>query len=152
MRGLVVVCQQRPNGRGGRGNEPLVPGRQYPWGSQNPVGCDFGNLASCGQGGPVSVQSYAGDVTENGIYDLGGNVHEHVRGWYSETYYGSAPMANPMGPPGPDSLERVPKRGGSFRSAPEASTLFFRGAGDDFYIRRTYAQPDVGFRCIRSIP
>ena len=96
--------------------------------------------------------SFEGDVTENGVYDMGGNVHEHVRGWYGERYYADAPSSNPMGPAQPDSLDRVPRRGGSFRSPPDTSTLFFRGAAGDFYIRQTYAQPDLGFRCMRPRP
>ena len=34
--------------------------------------------------------SFEGDVTENGVYDMGGNVHEHVRGWHGERYYADA--------------------------------------------------------------
>ena len=135
-----------------RGDEPLVPARRYPWGSEIPAACERGHLGTCARPGPSPVMSFEGDITENGVFDLGGNVHEHVRGWYGETYYADAPSRNPMGPLQPDNLERVPRRGGSFGSAPEVSTLFFRGAADDFYIRRNYAQPDLGFRCLRPEP
>lgn len=58
--------------------------RQYPWGDQRPS-CErtvYGRRSDmdCGKWGegPVEVMSTPGDVTLDGIYDLGGNVAEWV--------------------------------------------------------------------------
>lgn len=72
-------------------------GRPFPWGSA-PPDCTLGNLAACPDGYTQPVGSYPAGASAYGALDMAGNAREWVSDWYSATYYGSSPAADPSGP------------------------------------------------------
>ncbi len=128
--------------RAARGDAPTEQ-RRYPWGNEAPD-CETANVANCRMG--TARTARLRDRTALGVDDLGGNVHEFVRGWYDATYYRTAPERDP---PGSDRMGEgyVPVRGGSYRSGAAFSTLTYRGRR--LLVRERDPRPDVGFRCVR---
>jgi len=144
-------------------------GRIFPWGNDWQVGrCRAGPGA---QSGPVTVGSFPAGASPYGCLDMAGNVWEWVADWYGEREYvraGEAP--DPTGPPGlpdgrlpaPDpalNLLRDPRQG---RETDTRKVI--RGGGYasrvPFDVRTTRRlamnpgadDPDLGFRCARSVP
>lgn len=113
--------------------------RTYPWGNAYPnetfLNFNFGD-----NGKPTVVGQYPNGASPYGALDMAGNVWEWVADMYSDTYYGSSPASNPLGP---DSGEGYVLRGGSWSSDSLSVRSVFRNKGWGSY---SYA----GFRCAMS--
>lgn len=131
--------------RAARGTEPLVHHR-FPWGDEVPD-CTRANLLGCA-GGTAPVTTTMGDVTDQGIHDLVGNVHELIGGWYDPLYYRRLPAVDPPGPAMPGAMGIIPVRGGSFGESTSFSTITYRGFRH--LINNRVESPRVGFRCVRD--
>lgn len=129
--------------RAARGDAPLEQ-RRYPWGNAAPVPCETTNLANCREN-TARMGRFDGDITAQGVVDLGGNVKEVVAGLHDPIWYRRMPAVDP-----PALLEGdfsyIPVRGGSYRSAPAFSTITYRGFRE--LMGRREGRPDVGFRCV----
>lgn len=126
-----------------------VDGRIYPWGSEwvttnartsrceaDPTGENPGACI-----GVVEVQSFPGNVSPFGAFDMAGNAAEWVSDWFGLTYY-SQPDASGLNPSGPTSGTDKVVRGGSWDVVP-----FFART-----VHRQHFRPDqaflwLGFRC-----
>lgn len=128
--------------RAARGSSPLMQ-RRYPWGPDAPD-CETANISNCNPG-TLPMQSIAGDVTEDGVADLGGNVHELTAGFYAAGRYRGLPARDPAPLDMQVGRDQVPVRGGSHRSGAAFSTLTYRGFR--LLVGSRDARPDVGFRC-----
>jgi formylglycine-generating enzyme required for sulfatase activity/tRNA A-37 threonylcarbamoyl transferase component Bud32 len=127
----------------------------YPWG--NDFDCKKGNFddetvrddyvvpggANC-DGFPDTspVGSFLSGASPYGLFDMAGNVWEWVADWYSETFYGSSPSSNPLGP---SSGQYRVLRGGSWGDYSYIVRSTVRGGVDPSLIYSI-----VGFRCSRS--
>ena len=117
-----------------------VDGRTYPWGNDPPDNDLLNYNAAIGD--TTEVGKYPKGASPYGALDMAGNGWEWVQDRYNETYYGSSPASNPLGP---DSGDYRVQRGGSWII-------------DEHYIRaaaRYWAYPlsaynYVGFRCAMS--
>jgi len=90
------------------------------------------------------VDSYESGQSPYGIYNLAGNVWEWTADWYSETYYQSSPLKNPLGP---DSGTSRVLRGGAWYNGDS----YVRSA-DRNWLDPSYTDNNIGFRCARSLP
>lgn len=104
----------------------------------------------------AKVGSY--QPNEYGLYDMTGNVWEHVLDWYDADYYKKSPRRNPAGP------KESPYPEKPVGNLDRGSYKVIRGgsAWDDWFIcraanRRVYGIPTrtglylVGFRCVRVV-
>ena len=109
--------------------------------------CSQGNLAGC-RDDLAPVMSTSEDLTSQGVFDLTGNVHEFVAGYYDPTIYQRQPSQDP--PPVTEMNDRaqLSVRGGSYLTTPVFSTISYRGFR--ILMRRGRALPEVGFRCVYS--
>jgi formylglycine-generating enzyme required for sulfatase activity len=128
--------------RAARGASPLMH-RRYLLGDAAPS-CQEANLLGCA-GEPVAVMTTAGDVTEQGVHDLIGNVHELIGGWYDPLYYRRLQPQDPMGPPAPGAMGLIPVRGGSFGEPADFATITYRGFRH--LMTNRIKSGRVGFRC-----
>ena len=78
-----------------------------------------------------------------GLHDTLGNVWEWVQDWYSLTYYGHSPEADPQGP---DSGEYRLARGGSWRGVVRGQSR----VSSRYMLKPNTRSPVVGFRCLRE--
>ena len=78
-----------------------------------------------------------------GLHDTLGNVWEWVQDWYSLTYYGHSPEADPNGP---DSGEYRLARGGSWRGVVRGQAR----VSSRYMLKPNTRSPVVGFRCVRE--
>jgi formylglycine-generating enzyme required for sulfatase activity len=120
-------------------------GRAYPWGED--IDCDRANYYDGNRycvGDTTPVDSYESGQSPYGIYNLAGNVWEWTADWYSETYYQSSPLKNPLGP---DSGTSRVLRGGSWYDL----VLGVRSA-NRYWVAPSHTGYDLGFRCARSLP
>lgn len=88
-------------------------GRTYPWGDDAPT-CRLANYYDGKNycvGYTSAVGSYPDGASRYGALDMAGNVWEWVTDWYGESYYGSSPLRNPLGP---ESGEYRVLRGGTW--------------------------------------
>ena len=131
--------------RAARGDEPLRE-RRYVHGDTLPT-CQQAHVAGC-LDDIVPVQSTEFDVTAQGVYDLTGNVHELVAGYYDPLLYRSINPQRPAPVSLPNDRNQIPLRGGSYRSPVAFSTITYRGFR--LLMRRNRALPEVGFRCAYS--
>ncbi len=124
--------------RAARGPHPSE--RTYPWGETSPS-CDLANYSSCG-GDTSAVDAHPGGATDEGVYDLAGNVWEWVADWYDASAYVGAATINPLGPI--LGWERVIRGGGfsnsssAIRTANRSRSLFY------------WLDDEIGFRCVQS--
>ena len=94
--------------------------RKYCWGNEPKPGEGIANINSLGNLGKgmttQEVKKYLKDKTEEGIYDMMGNVREWCRDVWSE-YKVVNPLTDPQGPPPPQTGHpEYVVRGGSFAS------------------------------------
>ena len=132
--------------RAARGDAPLE-NRRFPWGDDAPADCTVANIDNC-RGETAPVTATPGDRTADGVFDLGGNVHELVDGWYDALYYRRLPERDPPALSVPSEPAILVVRGGSYRESPAFSTLTYRGFRLLFGRRDSRGQ--VGFRCVRT--
>ena len=115
--------------------------RTYPWGED--ISCDKANYGDELCVGDLSkVGSYEGGKSPYGLYDMTGNALEWVNDWYSETYYKSSPLSNPLGPA---SGQYRSVRGGSWYYSDTLVTSSYR-----YWYDPAYNNDEIGFRCSRS--
>ncbi len=118
-------------------------GRRYPWGNDDPSGCErldwtFGN-ESCGGVGPSTVGTHPGGASPFGVLDLSGNVWEWTADWYARQYE-AAMQENPTGPA--EGSARVTRGGGFNNDQVERQRATFReGQHPNFH------DYDLGVRC-----
>jgi eukaryotic-like serine/threonine-protein kinase len=115
----------------------------YPWGDS--LDCSKANYYDAAHskycvGDTSRVGSYPAGKSDNGVFDLIGNVAEWVSDWYSADYYQNSFNQNPSGP----ALGQYRIfRGGSWSTSTGLSvTLRLRD-------EPTYASYDLGFRCAK---
>jgi formylglycine-generating enzyme required for sulfatase activity len=111
-------------------------GRNYPWGED--LTCDLANYDAC-TGDTVEVGSFINDVSPYGVYDMAGNIREHVEDWFN-AYPGGDPQVSEFYG---ETYKVV--RGGSYDSNASAARTTNRAEflPDNFNHR-------VGFRCART--
>lgn len=114
-------------------------GRTYPWGEN--INCDRANYKSSCVGDTSPVGSYESGKSSYNAYDMVGNVWEWTNDWYSETYYQSSPLSNPLGPA---SGTFHVLRGGSWNVNSHVVRSAYR---DWITLNDTYLV--FGFRCAR---
>ncbi len=135
--------------RAARGDQPLGD-RQYLQSNQLPT-CRGNqsewdaNLSNCAND-LLPVKSIVKDQTSMGVFDLIGNAHEIVAGWYAPDYYANINTENPSALNQQAERDQVPIRGGSYREAPVFSTITYRGFR--LLMGRRTALGHVGFRCV----
>ena len=120
----------------------------YPWG--NDFNCSKGNFSNrsypnCNNFPITSpVGSFSTSTSPYGAFDMVGNVWEWVADWYSETYYASPSIPNPLGP---DSGTYRVMRGGAYYSSLITPNYRSANRAGNF---PSYADPLIGFRCAMS--
>jgi formylglycine-generating enzyme required for sulfatase activity len=112
-------------------------GRRYPWGKDWDI--HKANTAESGSAGPAPVGSFPLGASPYGILDMCGNVAEWVSDCFDPAYYSVSPDHDPTGPV---LVSDHGLRGGSFASASDQSTTFFRDSSHS-----AQPNPRVGFRC-----
>lgn len=96
--------------------------------------------------GPAEAGTAAGDVTPEGVRDLGGNVAEWVADAFEETYGGcGAGCRNPLVTGAEEGAVLRVIRGGAWDLTADASRSAGRSRAD-----QGKPQIDVGFRCAES--
>jgi len=136
--------------------------RAYPWGNDPPV---LRNVAKANISNPFNntglaatvVRDFPSDRTDQGIYDMAGNVSELCLDRYKP--YAELDLAKnnekePLEDPGlqlasgaNDPAATVVLRGGSFISLPREATTFYRGVSVS-----DESPTDVGFRVVVECP
>ena len=129
--------------RAARGGQPLLD-RRYLSDNTSP-NCTEANLGGC-QGDLRPVMTTAGDLNDLGLYDLIGNAHELVSGYYDPIWYRTLAELNPQPPTQGNDRQQISVRGGAYNSASAFSTITYRGFR--LLMRRDRALPEVGFRCV----
>ncbi len=119
--------------------------RLYPWGNSPPscsltvtkgtknVGCDTGKTMTGG--------SKPRDLSPYGLYDMGGNLREHVQDIWTSSF----PSAAVKNPAGPSSGITYVIRYGSLADADHRSS-------NRNWVNSTYAKYYYGFRCAGTVP
>ncbi|MCB9473384.1 MAG: SUMF1/EgtB/PvdO family nonheme iron enzyme [Candidatus Delongbacteria bacterium] len=115
-------------------------GREYPWGSTEPLGCGLANLNCIGWS--KSVGLYEDGKSLLGLYDLIGNALEYTNDYFATEYVLSEPV-DPIGPP--SGLNRA-CRGSDFGSAP----LVYAMATTRQASRPAGSAAWIGFRTVRT--
>lgn len=123
----------------------------YPWGNTPEASCDNTVMKSsangCGSNTTSPVGSKAAGVSEQGIFDLSGNVSEYTEDWYEKKFYSTeaASEADTQGPAEPEKDKYKVIRGGSYIYGENHTRASFRSSSklDDPAI-------DFGFRCVSS--
>ncbi len=120
-----------------RGPEGISP---FPWGKD--INCEIANYDKCEWGAPLPVETFPGNISYYGVYDLAGNVAEFTADWYAPDYYSLSPYENPTGPE-ESPIDVVASRGGSFYSTLQYLRVYQRVS--EFHRYETFQ--NVGFRC-----
>jgi formylglycine-generating enzyme required for sulfatase activity len=119
----------------------------FPWGEA--ISCEHANYRdeTCGRVRDTSpVTSFAGGVSDYGVYNMSGNVWEWVKDWYSPAFYLNLPAENPTGPERPVVGIYHIKRGGSFQDEEHKLRSTNREKNEP-----TNSASNLGFRCVRPI-
>jgi len=112
-------------------------GLTYPWGDDLvQSSANYNDQV----GDTTEVGMYENGRSPYGAYDMAGNVWEWVTDWYSNTYYLSTPLTDPLGPA---TGEYKVLRGGSWHDEGVTITTTSRGWNQLEYFYNT----DFGFRC-----
>lgn len=109
-----------------------VDGKAYPWG--NTFDLKRCNSKESGIGATTPVHSYANGISDDGCYDMVGNVFEWVSDWVDKPRFSSAPNSEKA------------NRGGSFNRTANDLICWYQES-DPPDLRMS----DVGFRCVWSI-
>ncbi len=119
--------------------------RVYPWGS----GWDAtkANTNRPPQGGTLAVTLYASGASQEGVYNLAGNVSQWVSDWYDASFYKSTDQSRFNKPKGPTRGTQKVIRGGSWDEPPFFARTVQRQSQDP-----TNPTASVGFRCARDAP
>ena len=123
----------------------------YPWGNDPVASCDNtvmkGSANGCGSNVTSPIGSKVAGVSEQGIFDLSGNVSEYTSDWYEKKFYSTedASKADPQGPAEPEKDKFKVIRGGSYLYGENRARASFRSSSN-------LADPaiDFGFRCVSS--
>jgi iron(II)-dependent oxidoreductase len=117
--------------------------RLFPWGDEYPddTFAGFRSHAGCS---PAPVDSFANGRSAYGLFNMGGNVYEHVADWYDNAYDLALrdglrnPAPAPKGALRPD-LDRPMKilKGGRWATQAQGMTIYARNLN----------RPDSGFVC-----
>lgn len=124
--------------------------RIYPWGDTPEASCDNTVMKSsangCGSNTTSPVGSKPDGASEQGIFDLSGNVAEYTSDWYEKKFYSTAEasMQDTQGPAEPEKDKYKVIRGGSYIYGESHTRASFRSSAklDDPAI-------DFGFRCVK---
>ncbi len=122
----------------------------YPWGNSPEASCDNTVMKSsangCGSNTTSPIGSRPAGVSEQGIYDLSGNVAEYTADWYEKKFYSTeeATQKDTQGPAEPEKDKYKVIRGGSYIYGESHTRASFRSSAklDDQAI-------DFGFRCVK---
>ncbi len=117
-------------------------GNIYPWGDAAPS-CDLLNFSYC-LGKTAEVDEYPEGQSYYHAMSMAGNVFEWVSDWYKATYYGEAPVQDPLGP------ETGSRR--SVRSSGFASDGYLVEVARRFSANPIDQRNDLGFRCVVEDP
>lgn len=113
--------------------------RMYPWGEDTDK--SFANY-NYYIGDTTPVGNYEIGKSVYGVYDMTGNVSEWVADWYASGYYNASPFENPLGT---ELGKYRGVRGGSWASALDKTTTFFRNYREPYETYNNY-----GFRCAKD--
>jgi formylglycine-generating enzyme required for sulfatase activity len=113
--------------------------RIYPWGDLWDTTRARTNRPK-NESGPDQVDAFPLGRSQEGIYNLAGNVSEWVWDWYSATYYRSS--VNAIDPKGPTSGTTKVVRGGDWDAVPFFARTMHRRDYDP-----ARPQAFIGFRC-----
>ncbi|MBQ3369025.1 formylglycine-generating enzyme family protein [bacterium] len=122
----------------------------YPWGNTPAASCDNtvmkGSANGCGSNTTSPIGSKAAGVSEQGIFDLSGNVSEYTGDWYEKKFYSTeeASKADPLGPDEPEKDKFKVFRGGSYIYGENHTRSSFRGSA-----KLDAMDTDFGFRCVK---
>ena len=122
--------------------------RRYSWGETPPPGRTMANVDSLDMT-TMPVGSFATDKTEQGVFDLVGNVQEMCRdAWVSSYSRSDEAVVDPCQPPGDPVKAEYAIRGGAYDSLPDHCPVTRR---DD---RLPAVEPDesLGFRLVVECP
>lgn len=122
----------------------------YPWGNTPAASCDntvmLENAGGCVSKITLPIGSKPSGASEQGIYDLSGNVAEYTGDWYEKKFYSTeeASKADTQGPAEPEKDKYKVIRGGSYIYGESHARSSYRGSAklDDPAI-------DFGFRCVK---
>jgi len=130
--------------------------RKYPWGNEEVFagGKVRANVGSAPEGWPfpydadgykytAPVDAFPDGKSENGIYNLAGNVRELIQDFYEYDYYKRSPMYDPRGA---DTGTETVCRGGSWGFMPTMARSTARFRTNWFRTNR-----DIGFRCVKDV-
>ena len=123
----------------------------YPWGNTPVASCDNtvmkGSANGCGSNTTSPIGSKIAGVSEQGIFDLSGNVAEYTEDWYEKKFYSTedASKADTQGPDEPEKDKFKVIRGGSYIYEESHARSSFRGS-----VQLDATDSDFGFRCVSS--
>lgn len=118
-------------------------GNVYPWGNGQPE-CTRLNFNGDCVGRKSKVFDYPAGKSYYSALDMEGNAFEWTADWYDPNYYGSSPVADPIGPEA-GTVRSV--RGTSYQSDPGQTPAYRR-----FFLDPKVVRPDLGFRCVVEEP
>ena len=122
-----------------------IDGRKYPWGSAPEASCDYVVMfeeSVCGVGDTQPVGTRPKGASPYGVMDMAGNVWEWVADLFDESYYQTAPVANPKGPQsGTVRVLRGGSWGMSYENFLRCSARWGKEPASDF--------GTIGFRCVK---
>ncbi|MCP4216272.1 MAG: formylglycine-generating enzyme family protein [bacterium] len=113
-------------------------GKKYPNGDEmTPELANFGSNLK----GPCEVGRFPPNAF--GLYDMAGNVREHVSDYYDKEYYKNSPYKNPQGP---ETGQNKIVRGGGWHSGKSCVNLYSRVS-----LKYSFVDIAIGFRCVKSM-